>query len=93
VLFKVPPSPKRIGARRDFDLYHYYAAFAQSFVEQQILELNLPSDSTILDPWCGSGTTLAAARRFGHQSFGFDINLVSVVLSKSRFATTDRRRR
>jgi SAM-dependent methyltransferase len=81
-------SPKRLGARRDSDLYYYYAAFAQSFVEHKLIELNLPQESLVLDPWCGSGTTLAAARRYGHRSFGCDINPVSVVLSKSRFAST-----
>lgn len=80
-------SPKRTGARRETDLYYYYAAFAQSFVDQKILELNLPPGALILDPWCGSGTTLASARDLGHPTLGCDINPVSVVLSKSRFAS------
>ncbi len=80
-------SPKRLSRRRDSDLYYYYGGFAQSFVEHKVLELNLPHGSLILDPWCGSGTTLAAARRFGHHSFGCDINPVSVILTKSRFAS------
>ena len=86
MLYRAPTSPKRSGARRESDLYYYYAAFAQSFVEQKLLELNLSPTAVILDPWCGSGTTLAAARRVGHPSFGCDINPVSVVLTKSRFA-------
>jgi SAM-dependent methyltransferase len=69
------------------DLYYYYAAFAQSFVEHKLRELDLPARSLVLDPWCGSGTTLAAARLHGHRSVGCDINPVSVVLSKSRFAS------
>jgi SAM-dependent methyltransferase len=80
-------SPKRRGARRDLDLYYYYAAFAQSFVEHKLRELNLPARSLVLDPWCGSGTTLAAARLHGHRSLGCDINPVSVILSKSRAAS------
>lgn len=87
MLQRANSSPKRIGARRDRDLYYYYAAFDQSFIEHKLLELNLPSSALILDPWCGSGTTLAAAHRYGHRSLGFDINPVSVVLSKSRFAS------
>ena len=80
-------SPKRRGARRDVDLYYYYAAFDQSFVEQKLRELSLPVGSLVLDPWCGSGTALAAACSHGHRSFGCDINPVSVILSKSRFAS------
>lgn len=80
-------SPKRNGARQEADLYYYYAAFAPAFAEQKVLELDLPRGSLILDPWCGSGTALAAARRFGHHSIGCDINPVSVVLTKSRFAS------
>ncbi|MGB9365650.1 MAG: hypothetical protein WCE79_06525 [Xanthobacteraceae bacterium] len=89
MLYKALASPKRSGARRDRDLYYYYAAFAQSFVDEKICELALPREALILDPWCGSGTTLASARRFGHPSFGCDINPVSVVLTKSRFASAE----
>jgi len=83
-----PSSPKRGSTRRDTDLYYYYAGFSQSFVEQKIRELNLPPESLILDPWCGSGTTLAAAQKFGYNSFGSDINPVSLILTKSRFASS-----
>ena len=89
MLYKALASLKRSGARRDRDLYYYYAAFAQSFVDEKICELGLPAGSLILDPWCGSGTTLASARRYGHPSFGCDINPVSVVLTKSRFASVE----
>ena len=82
-------SPKRLGVRRDADLYYYYAAFAQSFIEDKARELDLPPRSTILDPWCGSGTTLAVSRQLGYRSIGSDINPVSVVLTKSRFATAE----
>src|SRR3954471_18399596 len=88
MLYKALTSPKRSGVRREKDLYYYYAAFAQSFADQKILELDLPKGAIILDPWCGSGTTLASARRFGHSYFGCDINPVSVVLTKSRFASS-----
>ncbi len=83
------PSPKRSGARRAADLYYYYAGYSQSFVEQKLLELDLPRGSLVLDPWCGSGTTLAAARALGHSAFCCDINPVSVVLTKSRLATRE----
>jgi DNA methylase len=87
VLYRAIESPKRSGARREADFYYYYAAFGQAFVQKKILELNLSRPSLILDPWCGSGTTLEAAHRLGHHSLGCDINPVSVVLSKSRFAS------
>jgi hypothetical protein len=89
LLQRASSSPKRIAARKNSDLYYYYAAFAQPFIEGQIIELDLPQGSLILDPWAGSGTTLAAANRLGHRSFGCDLNPVSVLLSKSRFASRD----
>jgi len=39
-----------------------------------ILLANLEPKSLILDPFCGSGTTLRAANQLGHRAVGYEIN-------------------
>lgn len=46
-----------------------------------------PPDGTVLDPFCGSGTTCDVAERLGRNSIGIDIRESQVELSKRRCAT------
>lgn len=43
-----------------------------------------PPGGTVLDPTCGSGTTLVAAARSGRGAIGFDVNADAVRLSRER---------
>lgn len=54
----------------------YYAGYAEAFVSSGIEYLGLPSDSIILDPWNGSGTTGLVASRLGLGSLGCEVNPV-----------------
>lgn len=45
-----------------------------------------PPAGTVLDPCCGSGTTLVAARRHGREAIGFDLDPDAVRLAESRLA-------
>lgn len=45
-----------------------------------------PPGGCVLDPVCGSGTTLVAALRAGRCAVGFDINPAAVELSRARLA-------
>lgn len=40
----------------------------------------------VLDPMCGSGTTLVEASLMGHTSFGADLNPLSVLISRAKCA-------
>jgi hypothetical protein len=51
----------------------YVQGFSAEFVHNAILSDNLPPASTVLDPFCGSGTTLVEARRSGHRAIGGEI--------------------
>jgi len=43
-----------------------------------------PPEGTVLDPCCGSGTTLAAARELGRHAVGFDADGRAVEIARSR---------
>lgn len=45
-----------------------------------------PPGGLVLDPVCGSGTTLVAAARAGRRALGFDLNSAAVRLARRRLA-------
>jgi DNA modification methylase len=47
-----------------------------------------PPGGVVLDPCCGSGTTLVAAAKLGRGAVGFDINPEAVALARGRLDTT-----
>ncbi len=67
-------------------LTHGFGFYRGSFHGQMIRGLinccNLKQDSTILDPFCGSGTTLVEASLLGFSSIGIDINPIACLNSK-----------
>jgi DNA modification methylase len=66
--------------------FHAYPARAHPHLMRLLVrELSLPS-ARVLDPFCGSGTTLVEAFAAGRRALGFDVNGVAVRLAhlKSR---------
>ncbi|MDF2190319.1 hypothetical protein [Paraflavitalea sp. CAU 1676] len=63
--------------------FPYYAGFSTNFVSSIINSAGLPSNSTIGDPWNGSGTTTSTAARLGNHSWGGDLNPVMVIAAKA----------
>ncbi len=51
----------------------WIAGFSSDFV-QQTIKTFLPNKGTVLDPFCGVGTTLVEAMLLGHHAIGFEIN-------------------
>lgn len=49
-----------------------------------------PPDGAVLDPCCGSGTTLVAAVSLGRPAIGFDLNPAAVRLARRRVAAVSR---
>ena len=64
------------------------APFPESLAEFFIRSF-CPPGGTVLDPFCGSGTTLSVARREGRSSIGIDIRQSQVYLSQRRIDATD----
>jgi DNA modification methylase len=45
-----------------------------------------PEGGVVLDPFCGSGTTLAVARQWGRNAVGIDLRESQVALTRERLA-------
>ena len=51
---------------------------------EQIVKISTDEDDVVLDPFCGSGTTLVAAKLLNRQYVGIDINPAAIELCKAR---------
>jgi DNA modification methylase len=65
------------------NLHPYPAKFIPQIPARLIEALSTPGQ-TVLDPFCGSGTTLVEARRLGRAGYGSDINDLSVMIARSK---------
>ena len=62
-----------IPARAKLNGAHETAPFPDELVEQ-CLAVGCPSDGVVLDPFCGSGTTLRVALREGREAIGIELS-------------------
>ena len=68
---------------KDKSAYEHPAIFPEALARDHILSWSNPGD-VVLDPMCGSGTTLKMAIESGRQYIGIDISQEYVELSKKR---------
>lgn len=80
------PSPKRdrssMVGRAGW--YPYYAGFSTNFAQAVLDRFIGATNSRVLDPWNGSGTTTAVTAGRGYEGFGFDLNPVMVIVARAR---------
>lgn len=62
-------------------LHEYRGKFFPQLVRAFINMARVPSDGVIVDPMCGSGTTLVEAALSGRSAYGLDMNPMSVFVS------------
>jgi len=63
--------------------YKYPARFSPSFAREAIKAFTQPGD-TVVDPFCGGGTSLVEAISLGRKAAGFDISSLAVFLSRAK---------
>ena len=64
--------------------YSFVLAFEPDLVSKEIQEFKLSENSRVLDPFCGTGTTLLECKIAGIPSIGIDANPVCVLLSDAK---------
>ncbi len=70
------PAKERLG---------YPTQKPETLLERVILASSNPGD-TLLDPFCGCGTTISAAQRLGRRWIGIDITHLAITLIKTRLS-------
>lgn len=63
-------------------IHPYPAKFIGDIPRSLIEQIGLPPGTAVLDPFCGSGTTLVEAQRLGYPSVGIDLNPIACLLSR-----------
>lgn len=87
-LIDLPTTKVKRPSRRDqsFSWAYTYTAFSLPFAKAAIEYLGCNTQSKIIDPFSGSGTSLIAASGLGCHSLGIDISPFSCLLARSRVA-------
>ena len=78
--------PRRV-AHSDIEGLHPYPAKFITEIPGALLDtLPVPHGTAVLDPFCGSGTTLVESQRRGIRSIGIDLNPIATLISKVKTA-------
>lgn len=90
VNLSAPKLPKRRCLRYGtHGLHEYRGKFFPQLVRALMNIARLPADATVLDPMCGSGTTLVETRLAGRRAIGLDLNPLSVFLTDVKCGALD----
>ena len=58
---------------------------------ERLIKASTREGDTVLDPFCGCGTTLAAAQKMGRRWIGIDLAPLAITLTRSRLGETEER--
>lgn len=67
-------------------IHPYPAKFIGAIPAAFLASLPVPSGTAVMDPFCGSGTTLLEAQRAGRASVGVDLNPIACLISRVKTA-------
>ena len=85
VPYKLPN--KRCLRYATHGLHEYRGKFFPQLVRALMNVARLPKHAIVLDPMCGSGTTLVEARLSGRRCYGLDMNPLSAFVSEVKCET------
>lgn len=74
--------PKRVTHSGIEGLHPYPAKFVAELPCALLNILPIPAGTAVLDPFCGSGTTLVESQRHGLASVGIDVNPIACLMSR-----------
>lgn len=83
----VPNSRRNYVLNGDAPIHNWYRfvlSYPPHLVRTYLEEFGLGSQNTVLDPFCGTGTTLVEARSHGIKSVGIEANPVAQFISKTK---------
>lgn len=83
----IKPARKRCLRYATHGLHEYRGKFFPQLVRALINTARVPGDGIVIDPMCGSGTTLVEARLCGRNAYGLDINPLSVFVARVKCAS------
>lgn len=68
---------------------HLYPAKLHPYIARRLIDQYGTKGQTMLDPFCGSGTTLVEARLAGLNSVGYDVNPTARFMSQVKYQNYD----
>jgi len=78
--------PERIAHSDIEGIHPYPAKFITEIPRALLAAIPLPNGTGVLDPFCGSGTTLVECQRLGVPSVGIDLNPIACLISRVKTA-------
>jgi SAM-dependent methyltransferase len=70
--------------RAAHDWYRFVLSFPPHLVRQYLERFDLSEDATVLDPFCGTGTTLVECKKLGYRSTGIEAHPMSHFASATK---------
>jgi DNA methylase len=77
--------------RRDIHSIHPYPAKFTAALPAGLINAVMSAPGAVVDPFCGSGTSLVEALRQGHSAYGFDANPIALLISTAKIARPTQR--
>ena len=74
--------PERVSHSDIEGIHPYPAKFVTELPRALLNLLPLPRGTSVLDPFCGSGTTLVESQRRGVPSVGIDLNPIACLMTR-----------
>lgn len=78
--------PDRVVHSRIESIHPYPAKFVAELPRALLSVLPIPPGTAVLDPFCGSGTTLVECQRMGLPSVGIDLNPIACLIARVKTA-------